>query len=299
MRTFLTSITLFCVAIGLVSCEKEVDFNFGDTPAKLVVEGVIETGMPPFVVLTKSIGFFAKVDTNTLANSFVHNAKVTVNDGSRTIQLKEYSFNTGGINFSFYSIDSANVVDFTFIGQFNRTYKLTIEHEGEIYEATTSITQPKELDSLWAKTPLGESNTRDSNAVQLVAKYQDPDTLGNRYRYFTKRNNEEFLAPYFSLIDDAIINGTTTELELASGFRRGDTSLRGNFGYFFKGDTVILKWCAVDKGVFEFWRTLEFSMGATGNPFAAPTKVSSNVSNGALGAWSGYGAIYDTLIIPK
>ena len=53
------------------------------------------------------------------------------------------------------------------------------------------------------------------------------------------------------------------------------------------------------QGSFDFWRTLEFSYQSTGNPFSTPTKVMSNVSNGALGAFCGYSVQLRTLIVPK
>ncbi|MCY1535045.1 hypothetical protein D9M68_704340 [compost metagenome] len=69
------------------------------------------------------------------------------------------------------------------------------------------------------------------------------------------------------------------------------------YSYFERGDTVTVKWSAIDRTTYTFWQTLEFSIGTTGNPFSTPIKVGSNVSNGALGIWAGYSSAYKTLII--
>ena len=36
---------------------------------------------------------------------------------------------------------------------------------------------------------------------------------------------------------------------------------------------------------------------SSGNPFSAPTTVTTNIEGGGLGVWGGYGATYDTLIL--
>jgi hypothetical protein len=299
MKRILISLAMLTISIYLLSCEKEVNFDLGTSAEKVVVEGTIETGLPPYVFLTKSIGFFSKVDFNTLSNSFIHGAKITVSDGVKSFVLREYQVNDSGINFSFYTVDSADLAALAFHGKVGKSYSLKIEYKDKLYEATTIIPAPKPLDTIWARKPKpGEMPDGYPNSMLLFARYKDPDTLGNRVRYFTKRNNERFLAPYYSVSDDAIINGTRIDIQLSAGFNRMDTINTQVFGYFYRGDTVIVKWSSIDKGVFDFWRTLEFSYGSTGNPFAAPVKVTSNISGGALGVWAGYGNTYDTLIIP-
>ena len=103
---------------------------------------------------------------------------------------------------------------------------------------------------------------------------------------------------YNSVFDDALINGTSFDFPLDRGIDRNIDSTFNNYGYFNRGDTIIVKWSAIDKSHFDFWRTLEFELGSTGNPFASPVKVQSNVVGG-LGIWGGYSSSYDTLVVPK
>lgn len=288
------------LASCLVSCEKEVHIDLGSSAEKVVVEGTVETGLPPYVFLTKSIGFFSRIDLSTLGNSFLHGAAITVSDGSRSFVLKEYQIDNAGIPFYFYTVDSADIQALAFRGTAGKTYSLRIEYGGKVYESSTRIPYPKALDSLWALAPPPEEMPEDyPNSMLLFARYTDPDTLGNRVRYFTQRNGQPFLPPYYSVYDDAIINGTQVDIQLSAGFSKMDTINLQTLGYFYKGDTVVIKWSSIDKGVFDFWRTLEFSYGSTGNPFAAPVEVTTNISGGALGVWAGYGSTFDTLIIPQ
>lgn len=282
----------------LASCEKEVKFNLKNEGQKLVVEGGIETGTPPVVQLSKSIGFFNQVDLQTLADAYVHDAVVSVSDGIQSVSLKEYHFEQDGFSLYFYSIDTADAQALQFHGAPGKTYSLSINYDGKTYTSKTTIPFPKPLDSLWAVAPPPEEMPEDyPDSRQLFAQYTDPDTPGNRVRYFTKRNNNELLPPLYSVYDDAIINGTTIEIQLSAGFQKMDSLDIETFGYFYKGDTVVVKWCAIDKSVFDFWQTLEFSYGSSGNPFSSPVEVTTNIKGGALGIWAGYGTTYDTLII--
>lgn len=293
------SLILFTFLL-ITSCEKEVKFNLKNEGSKLVVEGAIETGMPPFVKLSKSIGFFSKVDLKTLSDAFVHNAIITVSDGAQIVSLKEYKLTSFRVPFYFYSVDTTDPQALHFLGIPGRTYKLTIKFDGKTYTSKSGIPFPKPLDSIWATAPPpAEMPQGFPNSRLLYAQYTDPDTPGNRVRYFTKRNSEPFLPAFYSVYDDEIINGTTIQIPMPAGFQKMDSFNLDTYGYFYKGDTVVVKWCSIDKNVFNFWRTLEYSYGATGNPFSSPVEVSTNITGGALGVWAGYGTTYDTLVISR
>jgi hypothetical protein len=293
----LTYAVVACLLL-LVSCEKEVNIKLDDGKSRIVVEGAIETGLPPYVFLTKSIGYFAKIDLNTLQNSFIHNAIVKVSDGVKTITLREYSADTGsnGNKFYFYSIDTALSPSEWLIGEVEKSYTLTIESDGQTYTAVTKIPNPTILDSVRTTQP---SIIPDKNpdARQIKVYFKDPDTLGNYVRYFTKRNSEPYYPGLNSVYPDELINGTQFETTLAAGENRNGNLSFDSLGFFHPGDTVTLKWCAIDKNVYDFYSTFEFAIGTIGSPFASPIKVKTNVNNNALGIWAGYGSTYTKLVI--
>ncbi|MBL0152649.1 MAG: DUF4249 family protein [Chitinophagaceae bacterium] len=66
------------------SCEKTVQFKLDDVTPKLVVEGSIENGQAPFIYLSRSLDYYSKIDQAVLQSSFVHNAVVTVSNGTKT-----------------------------------------------------------------------------------------------------------------------------------------------------------------------------------------------------------------------
>jgi hypothetical protein len=284
------------ISLILFSCEKNINFDLKDAPDVLVVDASIENGHPPVVILNKSFDFFSTLNPETLLNSFVHDAIVTISNGAVTSPLKEYSYPIGGgFNVYFYGIDSANPAN-ALIGKLNTSYTLQISSEGKDYTASTTIPLlSKKIDSLfWKPAPFSD----DSSDVVIYLKATDPSGLGNYVRYFTSKNEEPFLPGENSVFDDQVIDGTTYQFQLDPGIDINNP-IPADSNYFKRGDTVTLKLCNIDKASYSFWSSWEFAYQSIGNPFAQPNKVLGNISNGALGAFYGYGADFKTLVIPK
>ena len=287
---------LLIISLILLSCEKGVTFDLEESSPKIVVDASIETNQPPIVILSKSMNFFDQITPEILANSFVRNADVYVSNGTLTHKLKEYTVPLAtGYTFYFYSIDSSNLAT-AFVGQTNTPYSLRILTEGKEFTASTKIPAiTRRLDSLfWKQAP----GSNDTNKVALMVRATDQAGYGDYIRYFTKRNREQFYPAFNSVYDDQIIDGTTYEIEVERGVDRTQ-DLPDDYTLFDKGDTVTLKLSQIDKATYDFWRTMEFSYGSIGNPFASPTKVLSNVNNGALGYFGGFAPQFRTVIIPK
>lgn len=284
------------VLIFLTACEKDINFDLKNADDVLVVDAIIENGRAPEVILTKSLDFFATLDSGMLLNSFVRNATVTVSNGTLTHQLKERFISAGnGVGIYIYGIDSSNLST-AFVGEFNTSYTLKIKSDGKDYTATTTIPAlTKKPDSMWWKpAPYSE----DTNNVIIMVKSTDPPGLGNYIRYFTSKNKAPFLPGENSVFDDQVIDNSTYQIQLDPGINR-NRPVPYDSNYFKKGDTVTLKLCNIDKATYTFWSSWEFAFQSIGNPFAQPNKVIGNINNGALGAFYGYAAFYKTLVIPK
>ena len=283
----------------LMACEKEVNLNLSSGASRLVVDGQIESGGYPVVILTKSVGYFSTIDLETMESSFVHDALVRITDGIDTVTLREYSLDTGLLGasqFYLYTVDTGDFQALQFTGKTEGTYTLLIEHEGNIYSSSTKIPNVDPVDSIWVRPPAGEPVV--PTAMMLFIRYKVPDTLGNYVRYFTQRNNELFLPGIYSVYSDEFINGTVIDsLFISAGHNRGRRPNLDSLGYFFRGDTVTLRWSAIDQKVYDFYRSFEYAIGTVGNPFAAPVNVETNISGGALGVWAGYGSTYSTIVI--
>jgi Domain of unknown function (DUF4249) len=289
-------IPIIAILFLFSSCEKAVSFKLEDVPPKLVVEATIENNQAPVVYLSKSQAYFSVINPVTLANSFVHGADVYMSNGVLTHKLKEYTIPVGGgYNFFYYSIDSADLAT-AFKGQLSTAYTLRIVSEGKEYNAITHIPDiTRRIDSFyWKPAPAGNSPDK----VSVMIKAYDPPGFGDYVRYFTKRNQEPFYPGLNSVYDDQVIDGSEYEVQVERGIERNGTVPEG-YSFFYKGDTVSLKLCNIDKATFDFWRTMEFTYASVGNPFSSPTKVISNITGGALGYFGGYAAQYRTIIIPQ
>ncbi len=297
-HSFLYLLITVVFALSLASCEKEVHIKLDSAPPQLVVQGAIETGGAPYVFLTTTIGFFANVDLTTLESSFVHGANITVSDGAKTITLKEYSFDTGsnGNKFYVYSIDTAATADLM-LGEAEKYYTLTITYDSKTYTAVTKIPTSKGIDSMWFDIPTFKNSKTPDSAKQLYVNYTDPDTFGNYVRYFTQKNSQPFYGS--DQFNDQIVNGKPiTNIPLYAGYDKAQNVNEDSLRYFFPGDTVTLKWSNIDKAVYEFWNSAAYASNALGNPFASPINLKTNMTNGALGVWAGYGSTYTTMVVP-
>jgi len=292
IRLYQIAALLFILSLlGLAACEKEVHIKLASSPTQLVVQGAIETGQPPYVLLTNSMGFFSSVNLSTPEGVFVHNAIVPISDGTKTVTLKEYGIDTGLSNkFYVYSLDTSLM-----LGENGKTYTLTINSENKIYTASAKIPFPKGPDSIWFDAPTFQTAKTPKNAQELFGSYTDPDTLGNFVRYFTSRNNDAFLAG--GIFADDLVNGKKIgRFDILAGYNDSINVNIDSVLYFYAGDSVTVKWCEIDRGVFNFWNTYQFSVQSVGNPFSAPINAKGNISNGALGVWSGYGTLFRTIV---
>jgi hypothetical protein len=285
----------------LLSCEKEIKLEVSDQPSKLVVDASIENGQFPIVALSNSINYFSSISAEELANSFEHGATITVSDGEKTSTLKEYSFtDTTGYTIYYYTVDSSDIANLV-VGDFQKQYQLNIQtKDGATYTSTTTIPSlAKKCDSMWWKPA---PYVDDTTLCVLVGTATDPPGLGNYVRYFTKVNSGRFLPGLQSAFDDQIVDGITYTIQFDAGWDKNSTlqpTADNGYGYVSRGDTVTLKYCDIDKVSYDFWNTWDFAYQSYGNPFSSPVKVLGNISNNALGAFTGYAAQYKTIIIPK
>lgn len=284
------AISLFAFLLfsfGFFSCTKDVVIEVPPQAEQIVVEGYIETGLPPYVLLTRSSDFYSTFYLDSINDFFLRDALVRVSDGTDTITLQELQIDTGGVLVSAY-------VGLGMVGQEGKTYSLFIEVEETTVTAVTSIPQASPLDSVWWE-PV---SSPDDTLVRLICLYSDPPAQGNHVRYFTKVNSQPFYPGLNSVFDDALVNGQTFSFPLDRGVNRNDSAAFDDYGLFKRGDTVIVRWSGIDKASYDFWRTIEFELGSQGSPFASPVVIQSNVSGG-LGIWCGYAPTYQSLMIPK
>ena len=287
-------ILLFFVFLGFISCEKDIELNLDKTPNQLVIDASIENGKPPVVILSKSLNYFNKINKDSLAASFVHNADVKINNGVKLFKLTEDSIkNTDGFTFYYYTTKPGPDL---LLGAIKSSYSLKINVNGAAYDASTTIPDfATKIDSTWWEEIPG---LKDSNNIRILSKLKDAKGLGDYIRYFTKVNSANFFPGLNSVSADELYDGLSFTTFFEKGVDRNIERSRTSTN-FNKGDTVVLKLCNIDKVNFDFWRTLDFGFQSNGNPFSSPVKILSNIQGNGFGYFGGYAAQYKTVIIPK
>lgn len=290
------------------SCEKEIELELPPPGNTWVVEGFIQTEQFPYVVLTRNTSFFGANAFSSLNNLYVRDATVTVDHLGTSYPMQELCLSSLppnlkpivsqflGVNVDSLppDLDVCVYVNFQLTGEEGQQYDLRIQKSDTLATATTRIPYAVPIDSMWT---LPEPNTADS-LVRLWVQFDEPDTLGNYYRYFTKRNSEPFYPGLFgSVLNDQFFNGQLFRFNLDRGYDRNTDIDFATYGLFVIGDTIIVNINSIDRPHFRFWETAEDQL-RSGGPFASPTYITSNVEGG-LGVWGGYGSAFDTLIVPK
>lgn len=302
------------------ACEKDIEVDLPEVPEQLVVEGNIEPGKPPFVILTRTQSFFAPTDINSIAGMFVSGATVTVSVDGDTWTLSQVCSNlldsttlalaaeASGLNPDLLA--AANICIYTSldpaqVGITGKTYRLDISAEGKSLSAVSTLPNAVSLDSVWFK--LAQINPGDDTLGFAWARISDPDTMGNGYRWAAQRINHRangemkdpyYITPLGGTYDDKYINGLTFDFNMIRGaqfFAGNEEDNNAEQGFFKVGDTIAVKAMSIGRREYEFYKSYEANVAALGDLFSAPANVKSNITGG-LGVWCARGVYLDTII---
>ena len=311
-------ILIALAALAFISCEKEVDVDLPETEPKLVVEGVIENGQPPIVILTRTQSYFAPTSLSSIAGIFVKGAVITVSDGSTTATLQELSSEglteeqvaqaaeLTGLDPTLLAeagISVYTLLDNSMIGEVGRTYTLNVTGDGKSCSSITKIPNIVPWDSTWWR--LAEQDADDDSSGYVWGRLTDPDTLGNGYRHYARRfysadpdfvEDSRFISPLGTTFNDKYLNGLTVDLFAVRGRSPyTDNSEDETAGFFLRGDSVVMKFVSMGLDEADFYITYDNNVASQGDIFSTPANARGNISGG-LGIWAGWAAYYDTLV---
>ena len=298
----------FLAMLIFTNCEKNITADLPDPVEKVVVEGSIESGGTPLVMLNRNYPYFGEFNPAQYGQGFERDAIVKVSDGTNTVTLQEICFSEltdeqkeifagqmsglpdslpAGFDFCVYTLLVPSMV-----GQVGKTYTLDITTtDNKHLTAVTTIPNAVPLDSVWIE-PSPNPDYADS-LRRLWVQFKDPDTLGNYYRYWTGKNS----GPLYPVqtFDDLVVNGKLFYFPMNKGEASGADFDINTFGYYTLGDTAHLKWVTIDNATYNFLNSLEFSENSTG-PFGSVVKVKYNI-DGGIGIWAGYGVSTEQSVV--
>ena len=264
----------------LFSCTKEIQIDYPKTEKKLVVEGYIELGKFPIVFLTKSSPYFEKIDSANIAELITSVAKVTVSceDEEEVLTLRH------NVNyFPAYYYEGTSLK-----GKVGKTYTLTVQLSGKTYTSTTSIVEPVAIESF---STIINNNNNSQKFINI--KFTDPPNKSNFYRVYARSIGKEstFYPSYLSTFNDFSFDGKEFTYEVIRSF--SPILSKDNGRYFIDGDSVLLKFCAIEEKQYNYWKQIEGQIALASNPFGvSSSEPLSTITGGALGIWAGLSSTY-------
>ena len=257
---------ILLISIGLISgCQKDVSVKLPNYDEKIVVDGKIETGLPPLIILSTTKDIFSNNSQDALFGDYISDALIIISDGTisdtlETIcsdeipkEFQDIGYALFGIPpslMSKYHICAYSTLNPAFFGQTGKSYSVEIQYKGKKYSASTSIVEPTFLDSVYWKP----EKKNDMYGVSFEFYYENPRTFRD----------------------------STIPEELR--------------GLYKKNDTVIVKFSSIDKSTYNFLQKKFLQVNNGTNPFSIPINIPANISGGALGYFGGYATTYYTLI---
>lgn len=301
--------------LGVTSCAKPVKVKIPGYEEKVVIEGSIETGGFPFVLISKNKNVYSPTSQAEALGGYLSGAKVWVSDGTTTIQLTEICTNnlpngmdTTVANFLGVPVEILHEVticayvglDGNFKGEVGKTYSLKVEFEDQLYEASSTI-----VDSVNLTNSYWKEDDKITDYGLLHHTLQDAPTIRNAYMYEVRRLNvdstgqpkdKRFFKTFLCYFDDEFFNGLTFEFFQDNAATYNDKTIDEKYrGYFHKGDTIEVKFSSYEHRLFRFLNGIMQQKMAGGSPFSLPTNADGNISNGALGAWIAFSPSYTTV----
>ena len=270
------------VAAMLTSCDED---HLAVTQPQLVVEGWIEDGGYPVVIVTSSIPISEEyMPAETLSDYIVRWATVTVYCGEDSAVLTG-KYDKGYFPPYIYTTSRMK-------GEQGKNYSLKVEYKDMVATATTTI--PPRPDVMRFRLEKCE----DSDTMyQVKAVFTDNKEEKNYYQLFSKvgAENKQYLASYLGSIDDDVL-GDTTEVAVYRGHEV--LSTMDYTPYFRPNDTISVKLSQIDEASFHFWDDYIKILSLSHNPFMAPQRsIRYNIVNGS-GYWCGMNSVKDYFVIP-
>lgn len=269
--------------LAVISCEYKV--NLPESKPEIVVEGWIEEGGNPVVIVTTSVPVNETLtDLSKLQEHVVNWAKVTVSDGEEEIVL------TGQKNDNYFPPYIYTTVFMT--GKAGRRYDLKVEYSSRTVTSSTTIPAPKQLEYI----KVVKASEKDG-MYSIVGGLKDNPMTKDYYKVFTKVRDKDktYVSSFLGLTDDEILDEDIREIPINNG-----TGVVGERveAFFTAEDFVSVRFCTLDKESWTYWNDFEEVQSLASNMlFPISTDIRSNVKGG-LGYWAGYGSSYYKVSIP-
>lgn len=271
-----------CLMLLLACCREE----YQESREEIVVEGWIESGGNPVVMLSRTFTVTTKEETDEDESIVLPWGKVTVSDGTQSVIL------TGDYDERYFPpyIYSTSRIK----GVPGRTYRLTVEYGDRVLTAQTTIPMPDSLEALTV-TPCAEADSM----YQITAYYDDDPSTKDYYLFLARIFNREtrYYPSLLGVMDDAMLTLHNRQV-VQPGIHMLTTGDEHRYRpYFHERDSVQLKFARIDETTYNIHKAYNEMVTLSSNPlFASDISMPTNIQGG-LGFWCGYAVTRYNVII--
>lgn len=234
------------------SCEDIIDVELNSVEPHIVIEGNVRMDSLATVRVTTTKDFSSVNEYTPIRDAVV---KITDNAGNE----ETLTINANG-----------DYVAQNIRGVINRTYSLSVTHEGIEYTAESRMPPVVNIDSL----TLFDFPFLDYPTPMI--HFTDPKGDINQFYRFVVFVNGVRPYNWFELFSSEMIDGFPIHQRLSVPYGNNDTE-----DPVHQGDTLSVEMQCIDEDVFTFWSTLDMIDNSLANP-------TSNIKGGALGYFSAY-----------
>lgn len=287
---------IICISFLYISCEKVIPFDGDVTIPKLVINSIFVSDSTFKVHVSSSRSV---IDTSPFQN--IEDAIVTIKDDNGTIIETLNHLDNG-----FYAGQ-------TYPSQ-NQIYTLDVNHPNyNNISASDSLPSPITINNVDTSTIIDPIN---GDRLQITMNFDDPENSQNYYLIETYSVNEYLVIKnsdttdyeldttkqYMVLTDevfqnggriwreqglfnDLLFNGQNKSLEIEIP-NYNETGNEIGYQWSYKTLSLRLYLHNISKSYYYYRTSLELYQSASGNPFAQPVQVYSNIENG-FGVFAG------------
>lgn len=284
IRISILYLFIFTAAVA-VSCTPQAVPN----EPEIVLEGWIDEGGHPIVMLHKSINFTEDFNTmeDLIEEKIIYLGKVTVSDGETSVVL------TGRVDTAYlppYSYSSVRIM-----GESGRAYRVEAEFEGKKVSAVTTIPPKAVFDSISV-----ESMPDKPGFFRLTGYLTDMKEQSDYFVVFYRYKGEKQYRNGLHGVASDIAADTSGVLRIPIYKNMAGTSLVDKDSlstrFFRLGDTLEIKLAAIDGVSYRFWESFASLTITSTIPFLPVSEnIYTNVSGGR-GYWCGYGSSTYTIV---
>lgn len=276
MRGFRLHIILtVCLAALMLSCEEKF---LPEDQNMIIVEGWIDAGGYPVVIVTRSLPVRLRddaIELENLSDYVVKFARVSVSDGEKSVVL------TGHMDSRYVPgyVYSSNYM----VGEPGKTYTLIVRFGSQYAEAETTIPlYPPSVDSVVCRHV-----PSDPSKCEVTAYMKRNSGRDEYFKSFYQEGADQvqFLSSFLGVVDGSLTDSVFT-IPVIKGVQDVD---KEEDSRFFANDTIVkLKISAMDDISYEIWRSYEDNNRFRSMLFSSSVREVATNIEGGRGYWCGF-----------